>query len=400
MAELSNTRPPAKKPLTISSRRGPSEGPGSHLERNRPKENNPTVTTTSGTAENSCGENGFLHPCPPPPSRLARRRPPPIYSSFKVIHAFPNGDLDVSQAQAADLPSLAATDLKPVVKSPLEKACAINREKLLGGTALPTPSHLNSLSSPSSPFVAAIVISPLDHLGVSQVDPATTVSEVRTCIVDQEKGLARDSPSPPPAPPYSPTPSFDVIRIFPDGDSEVLETTILSRSLDSSYAQIGPSPVFAGSRKNPPDPDLEKVVLVALAWTFALSCGFGFLLLLAEWTHNACTCSLMVVVFYNLGVHLVMKKCVKKRIPVSSARIPEDGGITRSKDLECAGFESHDDVHSGTVHINGRFEVSSIRSSQDIFPSELLMNGQVFSVSISIFLANYLANPNFVVYTS
>jgi hypothetical protein len=220
------------------------------------------------------------------------------------------------------------------------------------------------------------------------VDPTTTISEVRACVIDEAKALVQGSPSPPPAPPYSPTPSpsFDVIRIFPGGDLEVLEATVLPRSLNSSYAQPGSLPVSAASKKNSLDPELEKVVLVALAWTFAFACGFGFLLLLAEWTHNAYACSLMVVLSYNFGVHLVLKKCVKKRIPVSRTRLPADVSIIRSRDLECAGFESHEDTHSGVVHINGRFEVSSIRSSQDIFPSELLMNGQVFSVSIASFL--------------
>jgi hypothetical protein len=230
-----------------------------------------------------------------------------------------------------------------------------------------------------------------DHVGQSQESPASTrpSAAINAFVTDEENVLARDSPLPP-TPSYSPTPSpsFEVIRIYPGCDVEFSEVTTLPSSLNPSPVQRRPSQPPVGS-KNSRDPKFERVVLVALAWTFVFICGFGLLLLLVECTHGVYACSLMVFLSLNLGAHLVMNKCVKKR----RVRNPVDV-VIRGREYESAVFDIPEDGHSSVVQINGRFEISSLRSSQDIFRSELLMNGQIISVCVDFFPLIYLSNTN------
>lgn len=367
---------PAEKPWMTVSGRSISDGPKSPvskpaLDHFSPKLaerilsnenillNDSVVAVASGSAETACGQKSLRSAYSPSPPCLAQPSMS-TFQSFEVIRAFPTSELDVS----ADLPSVVLDDFKTVIKpSSTERTYTANGGIVLSGELPQAPSNPTS----SSRFSSIATFSLDDHAGASQDGLASTT----------EKVLIRDLPSPHlstlPCPPKL-SPSFEVIRIFPCGDVEFSDAAILPPSLKHFPARRGPSPLSFTSKNS----ELEQVVLIALAWTFAFTFGFGFLLLLAEWTHNAYACSLMVVLSLNLGAYLVMNNCVMKQISVSRVRNPTDVTI-RSRDLGSAGNESPEDGHSSFVQINGRFEISSFRSSQDIFRSELLMNGQVIS---------------------
>ena len=381
MAGFSNGHFPLEKPRAMISRhRSPSlDVPKSPLsepaldhfspklvEQILTKENlllyGSTAPIVSGSVENARivgGQKKILHAYPP--SSLVRPS-----TRFKVNPAFvdENSDLDVS----ADVPSSVINGPQIGAKSTSPKrACISNREGTTRGRLALSSPQLALLSSQTTGGSSSNRVCP------SQQSPAspTSASAVKS-LVAYEENVAPDSYCP------TPSPSFEVVRIYPGCGEEFSEPTSVPPLLNPSRSRKGSSQPSVGPNSSL-DPRFEEVVLTSLAWMFAFTGVLGLLILLAAWTDNLYACSLMVFLSLNLGAYLVMNKWSTKQIPISRFREPVDV-VIRGVDLESAGFDCPEDGHSSVVHINGRFEISSLQSSQDIFQSELLMNGQVISV--------------------
>ena len=326
----------------------------------------PVVTVISGSMDNALFSLE---------QKLLRAYPPRFRLAY--WHAFQRRDVDGSPKKLCSV----LNDLKAVVKPAfVERSRIANIQKSIDRCPPSTPPFQ---SLPSSSSIVTIDDFPENYLNALEDSAGTTTTIVKAWLSDEENM---------PLYPPTPSPSFEVIRIFPSDDMDVSDDTILPLSLNAPSARSGPSPIttIALNLKNSLNREVIKVLLITLFCTVVLVLGFGLLIHLVHRMGSLYACVLMVALSFYLGVQLVLRKCVTKRPPTFGIRDSDDLAV-QYNDFQSARFDSSEHGQSSVVQINGRFEISSLRSSQDIFRSELLTNGQVISVRATAF---YLHSTN------
>ena len=220
--------PADKSPILVSHRtlKSPGLKPTFKLTRFSPKLlqgsktvlfNDPVVTIISGSMGNIFFslEQRLFHTYPPR-FRLTTR--------FRVAHAFPRRGLD----DFSNMPRSVLNDSTAVVKpASMERTRIPNIHRSISRCTLSMP--IQSIPCSSSIVTVTIDDFPENYLNTLE-NSAGTTTIVKAWLSDEENM---------PLYPPTPSPSFEVIRIFPSDNMDISDGTILPLSLNAPSTRSG-----------------------------------------------------------------------------------------------------------------------------------------------------------------